>query len=289
VLALLVDRGMSYESAAAALGTSRSTVRDRAQLALAMLAPAQARDLPGEEREQVGDYMLGQQDGDEQDASRRLIESSAPASAWAHALSHELSGEQAPAEPAGPAAATAGNARAPAGNPRGDAPGSRATATRRRNLLALTLVSAVAIVAIVLAVVLGGSSKSSSTSTSTTSRSQPKIVGHAILASPSGARSAGLFEVLKGGSKLAYYIAAVGLEPTSNFYYALWLSNGPGKSRPLNRAPAVKSNGRIVGGALLPTDATSYREVLLTRETQSGKVPSSPGETILKGTIQYAR
>jgi hypothetical protein len=133
--------------------------------------------------------------------------------------------------------------------------------------------------------VLGKSSKTSSTA----NRSEPKIIGHAILASPSGARSAGLFEVLKGGSKLAYYIAAVGLEPTSNFYYALWLSNGAGKSRPLNRAPSVGSNGRIVGGALLPTNAAAYNEVLLTRETQTSSVPTTPGETILKGKIQYAR
>ena len=63
MIALLVDRGLTYESAAAALGASRSVVRDQHQLALAMLAPAQARDLPGAERERIGDYMLGQQDG----------------------------------------------------------------------------------------------------------------------------------------------------------------------------------------------------------------------------------
>jgi len=279
VITLLVERGMSYSAAATALGVGESAVRERAQVALVMLAPAQARELGGEEREQIGDYMLGQQQDSEQAATRQAIESSAPASAWAHALSKALAGEPIPEGSQTPQTREAG--RSAAQRP----PATRPARAPRRNLFALMLVSAVAIVAIVLAVVLGKGS-----STQSAQRTQPKIVGHAIMASPSGARSAGLFEVLKGGSKLAYYVAAVGLQPTNGFYYALWLADGPGgHARALNRAPNVGSNGRIVGGALLPANATSYHEVLLTRETASATIPSTPGETVLKGRIQYAR
>jgi hypothetical protein len=284
VLALLIDRGMTYESAAGALGITPTAVRDRAHGALAAIAPDQASDLDPVQRGEIGDYMLGQQSAGAQDATRQLIESSAPASAWAHALSQSLGGEDRAGDEK-PSAAKAGDA-APAA-----APASRARAAdgdsawKRRNAVVFSIVAVIAIAAIIVAVVLNKSPGNSLAAKS----SQPTIVGHAILASPSGAHSAGLFELLKGGSKLAYYVAAVGLAPTHGFYYALWMTDGPGKPKPLNRAPSVGSNGRIVGGALLPTAALKYHEVLLTRETQTSGVPSSPGETVLKGKIDYAR
>ena len=92
------------------LGVSQDAVRDRAHVALALLAPSQARELSGEERGTVADYMLGQDSDSEMQTARELMETSPAASAWAHALSGELEQFSQPSaaplkEPAAPAAA----------------------------------------------------------------------------------------------------------------------------------------------------------------------------------------
>ena len=53
----------SYVEVAELLQISAQAVHDRAHVALAMLAPAQARELSSQERLEVGDYLLGQQTG----------------------------------------------------------------------------------------------------------------------------------------------------------------------------------------------------------------------------------
>ena len=75
----------SYAEIAAMLSIPERAVHDRAHAALAVLAPRQARGLSAAQREQIGDYLLGQTDavsvGD-----RTYLEGSAAARAWAQAL-----------------------------------------------------------------------------------------------------------------------------------------------------------------------------------------------------------
>ncbi len=76
---------------AALLSISERAVHDRAQAALAVLAPKQARELPAERRAEVGNYLLGQQASvAERLATRTYLDSSAPARAWANAISAEI-------------------------------------------------------------------------------------------------------------------------------------------------------------------------------------------------------
>ncbi|HEY1450719.1 MAG TPA: hypothetical protein VGF47_07175 [Solirubrobacteraceae bacterium] len=90
-LSLLLRRGKSYSDVATMLEIDERAVHDRAHAALAVLAPAQARQLSAAQREQVGDYLLGQQTGvAERLAARTYLDSSSDARAWANALAAEL-------------------------------------------------------------------------------------------------------------------------------------------------------------------------------------------------------
>ncbi len=90
-LSLLLRRRKSYADVAAMLDIAERAVHDRAHAALAVLAAPQARELSAEQREEVGDYLLGQRSGAaELEATRSHLEGSPQARAWAHALTAEL-------------------------------------------------------------------------------------------------------------------------------------------------------------------------------------------------------
>jgi len=91
VLSLLLGRRESYAKLASLLKIRAGAVHDRAHAALAVLAPREARMLSAERRRDVGDYVLGQQSEQQGLATRRLLESSPEALAWARALAAELS------------------------------------------------------------------------------------------------------------------------------------------------------------------------------------------------------
>jgi hypothetical protein len=205
-LSLLLRRRKSYADVAAMLDIAEGAVHDRAHAALAVLAAPQARELNAEQREEVGDYLLGQRTGSaERLATRAYLESSPQARAWAHALTAELAplsaGTPLPEIPAGakPPRPARGAATAPAQttsvpprtNPAPDAndaeeksptrpplpPAQRAArpggvrAAGQRSRLGGALLLAVIVAVIVVAVVLiaksgGGGSHSSSGSTS---------------------------------------------------------------------------------------------------------------------------
>lgn len=90
VLSLLLRRRMRYEQVASALGISPAAVRSRAHSALAVLAPQQARALSATEREQIAEYLLGQQNADEEAATKTALAADADARAWARVLTPEL-------------------------------------------------------------------------------------------------------------------------------------------------------------------------------------------------------
>lgn len=102
-LSLLLAQRKSYAEVAALLGIPERSVADRAQAALAVLAPPLARQLTPDERAAIGDYLLGQRGAGVAGSlqTRELLAASEPARGWAQALAHELSplGETAPIPP----------------------------------------------------------------------------------------------------------------------------------------------------------------------------------------------
>ena len=170
--------------------------------------------------------------------------------------------------------------------------------SRRAGLLLLGgIVVVIAVVVIVIAV--SGSKGSSPTATSTTNASstasktastaassanKPKLDKTITLtAGEPDLKANGLAYVLSEGNRRAFYVAAQGLPPSSNFFYAVWLYNSPTNSTPLGKAPIVGSNGRMEGGGPLPSNAGSYSKLIITRETSSD--PKEPGPVVLTGNF----
>jgi hypothetical protein len=339
-LSLLLRRHASYADLAALLNISERAVHDRAHAGLAMLAPRQARALTADQREEIGEFLLGQQQGDDRrTATLHLLDRSPEARAWADALLAELApvGDGAlpqmpPRAHAPPAAAAA--TRPPAPGPpqspeargaaaydappeqaaaaafgdysqpaRGDAEsargdsrpaGARAALPVSRRAGAILL--AVLIAGVVLAVVLipsGGGSKQSAASGKTpasrgqaasTSGKQPAVDKRITLAAAeAGSHAIGVALVLSEGGKHAFYLAAEHMAPSNGFFYAVWLYNSPTSAQALGKSPAVKSDGRLQGGALLPENAGNYKQMIVTRETSEH--PTRPGPIVLSGAF----
>ncbi|MCW3026400.1 MAG: hypothetical protein JWM29_1832 [Solirubrobacterales bacterium] len=292
-LSLLLGQRKSYGELAGVLGISERAVHDRAHAALAVLAPRQARAVPAERREEIGDYLLGQQRGvAERMATRTYLASDEPARAWAQELAAKLAPVASAALPSIPAAAAIASDTA-VGRPNG-APGRLSASPLPSSRLGGALLLGGIVAAIVVAVILlsggGGSSHAKSAGTSSsaastsgkTSTTGPKVAQRLTLKSPAAGGSAiALVEILSEGGKRAFYMAAEHLPPSKGFYYAIWLYNSPSSFEALSRSPTVTSNEKLAGGALLPSNAGSFHEMLVTRET-AGK-PARPGPIVLSG------
>jgi Sigma-70, region 4 len=88
VVSLVLQQGRSYEEIAALLGIPVDAVRARAHAGLAALA--RDNGLPGEITAPLADYLLGQQQAPDAEATRGLLSESAPASAWASDVAAQL-------------------------------------------------------------------------------------------------------------------------------------------------------------------------------------------------------
>ncbi len=326
VLSLLLRQRKSYAELAGMLGISERAVHDRAHAALAVLAPRQAREVQVQRREQIGDYLLGQQRGvAERLATRTFLASSEPARAWAQALAGELAplaGETLPDIPAG-AAAGAPDVRGPRDQPTSAAviagtperaggslqrlagpagpllggtgrPAGSLPSSRLGGALLLAVILAAVVVAVILLSGGGGShaknagasstAGTSSGAKATTTASGPTVDQRLTLKSPTpGSATIAVVEILSEGSKRAFYLAAEHLLPSKGFNYVIWLYNSPSSYEALSIAPAVGSNERLTGGALLPANAGDYHEMLITHETSSR--PTRPGPIVLSGAF----
>jgi hypothetical protein len=306
-LSLLLRQGKTYSGVAGTLRIPERAVHDRAQAALAILAPREARELDAERRREIGDYLLGQQPVGERLRTRTLLTSSQAANAWARAVAGELAAlagdalpEVPPVEGATPVGAAA-PAQAP--YPISQAAGATATAgasstaatpatpsSRRGGAVLLAVLAVAAIVAVVLILTGGSSGKKTGTSAAsgTTASSKtgavPKEEGRFALHAPSGSGSKGTVEILAEGGKRAFYIQAEHIPATKHFFYAVWLYNSPTSALPLSKSPPVGKSHRLAGAALLPTNAGSYSEILLTRETSTR--PKHPGHVVLRGKFK---
>ncbi|MEA2216312.1 MAG: hypothetical protein QOK19_1873 [Solirubrobacteraceae bacterium] len=306
-LSLLLRQRKTYSEVAGMLAIPERAVHDRAHAALAILAPREARDLDSERRREIGDYLLGQQPVGERLRTGTLLGGSQAENAWARAVASELgaladgalpeippleggapAGPDAPeraARPVSPAAGVGGTPAAP-----GTGATSAASSSRRGGAVLLAVLAVAAIVAIIL-ITTGGSSKkkpgtsgASGTAASSKTGAGPKEEGHFALHAPSGSASKGTVAILTEGGKRAFYIQAEHIPASNHFFYAVWLYNSPTSALPLSKSPPVGTNHRLAGAALLPSNAGSYREILLTRETSTR--PKHPGHVVLRGTFK---
>jgi Sigma-70, region 4/Anti-sigma-K factor rskA len=250
VLSLVLDRGKSYGEVAEMLAIPESIVRDRAHAALDALANDPARP-----------------------------RTSRP--------------------PAPPRTGTEGTRKPPGVSPSSPPPqrGQDArtppspASSRRAGALLLGAIVAIVVVAVILLTSGGGGKSSGKTSTAastksttTSSAGKPSLNKTiALTAVEPTLKAAGTAYVLSQGGRRAFYVAARGLPPSSGFFYAVWLYNSPSSSAALGRAPTVSSDGRMEGGGPLPTNASDYAKLIITREQSTH--PSHPGPIVLSGSF----
>jgi len=303
-LTVLLRQGKTHEEVAGLLGIAPQAVHDRAHAALAVLAPAQARGLDAAQREEIGEYLLGQQgDAGARLRTRTLLASSQPAGDWARALAAQLE-TLAPGTlpeippPAGSAEAVSAPAPAPAAGyplseaasaPASEASSSEAEPARPSSRVGGALLLAAIVAAIVVVVVVvtdGGSSKSKkSSTTSTTAAGKPKAEGRIAMHPPNpSSQSTGTVQILSESGKKAFFIQAEHIPAnTGKDFYAVWLYNSPSNALALSKSPPVGASHKLAGAALLPNNAASYHEILLTRETSTR--PTRPGPVVLRGVL----
>jgi hypothetical protein len=297
-LSLLLRQHKSYADVASLLGIAERAVHDRAHAALAVLAPRQARELAPERRQEIGDYLLGQQPGvAERLRTRTLLSSSEPARVWAAALAVELTplaGAGLPEIPPGVPQPqrlqdlSTSTSTATGGGSSASVPARSQQSSRRGGALLLAAIVAVVVVAVVLLSGGGSGAKKSSASASKTSstastKTGPAVENEIALKPPANTKSGsiGVVDIVAEKGKQAFFIEAQHIPESKGFYYAIWLYNSPKSSLPLSKSPAVGSTQRLAGGSLLPSTAGSYREILLTKETNAH--PTHPGHVILRG------
>jgi Sigma-70, region 4 len=297
-LSLLVDRGKSYAEVADLLGIPERAVRERAHAALDALAgehletaaPAPVGVADGDEPS--GRARVGGADGDEPASGANAGFASGDGGSFGHDGAR-LAG--APGSRTSSGAGRNGVARSPGAVARsGGGPVSR-----RGGAIVLALIAAVVIV-----VVAGGGSsspKSGATGgsrsasaqqtggkTGTTSGKGPQVSNQITLTPPEpGSKAIGLVEVLTEGGQHAFYIAAEHLPPSKGFTYVIWLYNSPTSAEAISKSPNVGSNGRLQGGALLPSNASRFHQIIVTRETSER--PTSPGPMVLSGTFSLGK
>jgi hypothetical protein len=106
------------------------------------------------------------------------------------------------------------------------------------------------------------------------------------LLSPSRSKTtAGIAEVLRQGNNTAIAIVGQGLPAnTKHNAYAVWLYNSASDALRLGFVnPGVSKNGRLETTGPLPTNASRYKQLLVTIETTAN--PKSPGQIVLQGNL----
>jgi hypothetical protein len=305
VLQLLLRRGSRYDELSGLLRIDEAEVRRRAHGALQALGPDDA-GLSAERREQISDYLLGQQSGEQAAGTRGFLEGSDSGRTWARAVADELrevAGDRLPEVPAEEAPAEAeADADAPAeadtagaafGAPPRDRERTGPRASRRGGaiLLAGLLIAAVAVV---LVFVLrdsddGGADTTPAASTSTTQAQQPQVVAQANLVPPSnrkGSKALGVVLVQRTGAQQQIVAAVQGLSKPKTGGYGIWLYSAPGKEKWLGFFASQDDQGRLLARGELKESVRDYREILVTREAKGN--PADPGPIFLRGPIQLA-
>jgi hypothetical protein len=109
------------------------------------------------------------------------------------------------------------------------------------------------------------------------------VVGQSNLNPPDGKGQAkGVAFVVKEGTAYGIVIEAAHVAPNNHNAYAAWLYNSATDAVRLGFvSPAVGKTGQLQVGSPLPSNASKYKQLLLTLETQSN--PKSPGTIVLQG------
>jgi hypothetical protein len=310
VLELVLRRGRSYDEIAQLLSIDRAGVRERALAALDALGPRTR--VPAERRALITDYLLGALPASVAAEVREHLGESAGERAWARAVGSELGALSEGPLPEVPGETRSRRAATPAGAESGKAEPVAAPAAggpepvRRSSRIGgaiLLAAGAIAVLAVILVLVLSGggsshkpainASRASSTAApaartgATGTTGSTRVLAQINLKPPNGGKQLGIAEVLQAQGRVGVAIVAQGLAANAKRppnAYAVWLYNSPTDSHILGFVnPAVGSNGQLKTAGGLPSNASHYKNLLVTLETQSN--PRTPGQVVLEGPL----
>ncbi len=304
VLQLLLRQNKSYDDLASLLKTDLDAVRARARGAVSALGPEPA-GIDEDRRNEIADYLLGQQSASRRAATREYLEGSGPGRAWARGVAGALSplanGELPDIPAEREEVAEAFDAL--------DARAARQLEVKKSSQLGGRLIAAgigvVLAIAIILALSLGDDEEPGSaatttpgTSTSALQATTPTgdtfvILAQAVLRPPSGGESTakGDVAIVRFTDNEQYRLAlqAEGLPPSSarGSAYGVWLYTSKDEKQFLGFPNTrVGADGKLKTVSDLAPDTPTYAEVLLTRETRDE--PDAPGTIILRGKMVTA-
>jgi len=304
VLQLLLRQNKSYDELAGLLKTDLDAVRARARGAVSALGPDPA-GIDEDRRDEIADYLLGQQSASRRAATREYLEGSAPGRAWARGVAGALSpianGELPDVPAEREEVAEAFDAL--------DARAARQVEVKQSSQLGGRLIAAgigvVLAIVIILALSLGGDddpetteTTTTPTSTSSTQATTPtgdvfEIKAQGTLRPPGNSESDARGEVAivnfpdNDQYRLAFQAEKLPPSSTRGSAYGVWLYSSPTEKFFLGFPDTVVgSDGKLETVSDLRPDTSSYREVLLTRETAES--PEKPGTVVLRGRLIYA-
>jgi hypothetical protein len=314
VLQMLLRRDNSYEDLAVLMKTELADIRTQARTAIAAVGP-DASEIGPQRRDEIADFLLGQQTVSRFEATREYLRGSDAGRAWATDVASTLSPLDSGTLPEIPSAAEASIVAADVPPPAASVPAQAPpdpseppAAVKRSPQLGNRLIAAgvaVVLIVIILVIVISGGkddkdkAAKAPTKTSTTgTRTTPKgdaynVVAAATLLPPKGVDSTakGNVAIFQFPATGQYRIGlqATGLPPISSrgSAYGVWLYTTATKNQFLGFSPSkVGKNGRLQTVSDLAPNTPNYGAVLLTRETAAH--PKKPGTIILVGQMVTA-
>jgi hypothetical protein len=296
LLALLLERGKSYEEIAALLKSDATAVQARAHEAVSALG-SEIPDIGADRRREVADYLLGQQSAARRAATREYLEDSPGGRAWARAVAgalQPLAGDDAPDVPAEPPKVERASPTPASGTTQQEVQRGSPLGTR---MVFVALGLLVAIGVILAFGILPGDDNKATTATvtrtaPTTSDEKPLVVAKAVLRPPSGSSSAASAPAAivryASNNRFSLLIAGTKLSPAPRgTAYGVWLYTSPSDALFVGfPKAAVTDAGNLDVLADLSPDTRNYREVLITREHVAR--PKRPGMIVLRGDLVVA-
>ncbi len=289
IVELVLQQGKTYAELSELLGMPEARVRELARDALVELAPVSVRAVEEDRRGQLADYVLGQQAGPEESATKGHLRRSEAARSWTRSLLDSLEGlypnGSMPAVPEGERGRRAAASKAPAGA--GLAAPTDPAVKRRRLLAAAGALAALALVAVLLwpvGVLTGDDDEPEPTAQQAASGGGD---GQNTSAQTTGA-PAGIAIVVDQNGRRQLLVQAARLEPSGQREaYEVWLYNSQGDARTLGgQVTDQQGNYQAIGN--LPADFAQYRFIDISREPLD-KQRTHSGDSVLRGRMPTLR
>ncbi|MDQ3676918.1 MAG: hypothetical protein M3401_08970 [Actinomycetota bacterium] len=293
LLQLLLKQRKSYDELADLLKSDPTGLRQRAHEAVEALGPVTA-GIGRNRRNEVADYLLGQQTASQRAATREFLEGSAAGRTWARAAAGALR----PIAPAGlpdvPAEPEEVEQAFDALDRRTARQEEVTRSSRAGGMLLFAALGLVLAIGLLWAFdVFDTSDKPDTASTTAATTEAPQdyeTLQLAVMKPVRGGRTKaeGVAAIARtvGTEDLSLAIKAndVAPSPSRRWAYAVWLYSSPSNALLVGFPPLVGDDKELEAAFQLAKDTGNYKEVLVTRETV--EKPTRPGPVVLRGSLQ---